>query len=98
MHKDLTGFFPHFLDTVVPKFLKDDCKVIINVTWSGEPGCVCNGTKGMDEEEFPWFLLQKQGKGLQGYSACALSASVYPDRIFWFVLGLCPDIFWALKE
>lgn len=97
MHKDLTGFFPHFLDTVVPKFLEHDCKGI-NVTCSGEPGCLCDGTKGVDEEHFAWFLLQKQGKGLQGYSPCVLSASVYPAKIFLFCLGALPLYLLGIKR
>ena len=50
MHKDF-DFFPHFLDTAMPKFLENHCNGE-SVTCSGEPGCLDNGTKGMDEAEF----------------------------------------------
>lgn len=89
MHKQVTDFFPHFLDTAVPKFLEHDHRGV-NVTCSGEPGCLCNGTKEIDEEEFAWFLLQKQVKGLQGCSVCVLSASVCPAGIFLFCVGALP--------
>lgn len=73
----------------MPKFLEHDCKGV-NVTCSGEPGCLRNGTKGAGEEEFAWFLLQKQGKRLQGYSAFVLSASACPAKIFLVRVGALP--------
>lgn len=50
MRKGLTDFFSHFLDTVMPKFLENYCNGG-NMTCSGEPDCLENGTKGMDETE-----------------------------------------------
>lgn len=51
MYKDLTVFFPHCLNSVMTKYLGNYYNGG-NVTCSGEPGCLDNGTKGIDEAEF----------------------------------------------
>ena len=62
-----------------------------NVSWSGEPGCLDNHTKRMDEAKFTWwFLLQKQGRRLCGCSACLLPASACPVGVFLFCIGALP--------
>lgn len=90
MHKDLADFFPHFLDTMMPKFLENYCNGG-NVTCSGGPGCLDNSTKEMDEAEFHLkFSLTEARKRLHRCLACVLSASACPVRVFLFCVGALP--------
>lgn len=91
-------FSRHFLDIVMPEYLENYCNGG-NVTCSGEPGCLFNGTKRMDEEKFTWrFLFQKQGKRLHRCSACVLPASASSFRVFLFCVSALPWCPLGIKE